>query len=659
MIKEGDPLLELKGLSRQYGQGQSVVRALDDVNLTVNAGEMLAIVGASGSGKSTMLNILGCLDKPTSGQYIVAGQDTSTMSSNELARLRREYFGFIFQRYHLLNDHSAIENVAVPAVYAGIDRTERLDKAAHLLEQLGLKGRESHKPNELSGGQQQRVSIARSLMNGGSVILADEPTGALDSHSGQDMLKLLEELHKKGHTIIIVTHDMSVAEHAERVIEIKDGRIIADRETKKAEQREPLSGSKIKSFLPQITEGTPFQKWRDSVREALWIALLSMVSHRMRTLLTMLGIIIGIASVVSVVALGEGSQQQILKDISAMGTNTLNIYPGKGFGDRDSQKVHTLVPADATALAQQSYIDSATPVIGTSVTLRYQNVSASARVRGVGEQYFQVRDLSMDQGVAFDQRSVKRQSQEVVIDENTKKQFFGTGVNPVGKVIFLGSVPCRIIGVLKTKESGIGNDENLNVYVPYTTAMTRLIGQRYLQSIMVRLNDDIAQTAAEEGIVKLLTARHRAQDVYVFNTTNIRKTIESATSTMRLLTGMIAVISLIVGGIGVMNIMLVSVTERTREIGVRMAVGACQRDIMTQFLIEAVLVCCLAGFIGVLTALGFGQVFATFNTSFSMIFSPLSIVAAFACSTLIGIVFGFLPARNAARLDPIDALARE
>ncbi|MEG6550789.1 ABC transporter permease [Desulfocurvibacter africanus] len=317
------------------------------------------------------------------------------------------------------------------------------------------------------------------------------------------------------------------------------------------------------------------------------------------------------------------------------------------------------MPADADTLAQLSFVDSVTPKVSSSITLRYRNIAVSASVSGVGSQYFRVYGYEIAQGRAFEDEAIQRHIQGAVIDQNTRKRLFGEAGDPLGQVILLGSVPCRVIGVTKAKQSPFGNSEDLNIWIPYTTAMSRLLGQAYLQSITVRVSDGAPMKAAEQGILNLLTQRHRLRDFFVMNTDTIRKTIESTTATMTLLISAIAVISLVVGGIGVMNIMLVSVTERTREIGVRMAVGARRNDIMSQFLIEAVLVCLLGGILGILLALSIGVIFAKIGSSFSMVYSTTSMVAAFACSTLLGVVFGFLPARNAARLDPVEALARE
>ncbi|WP_392433826.1 MacB family efflux pump subunit [Yersinia sp. HM-2024] len=657
-LNQSKILLQLDNVSRWFISAEERVQVLKNINITIHSGEMVAIVGASGSGKSTLMNILGCLDKPSSGEYLVAGRIPQHLDRNELAELRREHFGFIFQRYHLLNDLTAQENVEIPAVYAGVNREERRLRAANLLSRLGLIDRLDYRPNQLSGGQQQRVSIARALMNGGEVILADEPTGALDTHSGTEVLNILKDLHQQGHTVVIVTHDMSIAEHAQRIIELRDGEVIADKQMRQPEL--PAKISTIKT--PDIVHKPPLTSWkaqRDRLQEAFKMALLAMSAQRLRTLLTMLGIIIGIASVVSVVALGKGSQQQVLANINSMGTSTLEIFPGKDFGDMRSAAIHTLRATDADALAQQGYIHSVTPTISTSTTLRYGNKSVSGTVNGVGEQYFLVRGYTLAQGMAFNRTSVDHLMQEAVIDENTRDKLFPNGENPLGKVILLGSLPCRVIGVAAKKQSGFGSDENLNIWIPYTTAMKRMLGQSYLKSITVRMNDDIDLANAEQGVTKLLTQRHGTQDFFVMNTDSIRQTIEKTTSTMTLLVSMIAVISLVVGGIGVMNIMLVSVTERTKEIGVRMAVGARASDIMQQFLIEAVLVCLLGGCLGVVLSLAIGLLFSQFSSSFSMVYSATSIIAAFICSSLIGVIFGFFPAKRAAQMDPIRALERE
>ena len=606
------------------------------------------------------MNILGCLDQPTSGSYQVNGRETRELEPDDLAQLRREYFGFIFQRYHLLGDLTAAGNVEVPAIYAGMDPTVRQTRSKQILTDLGLSEKTQNRPNQLSGGQQQRVSIARALMNGGDVILADEPTGALDKNSGVEVIRILRELNAKGHTIILVTHDMNVAKNATRIIEISDGNIIADNPNTPQHDDE----IEVIADAEEKTSRKKFSKWRsalDRFAEAFNMALLAMNAHRMRTFLTMLGIIIGIASVVSVVALGNGSQKQILQNISSLGTNTITVYQGRGFGDNSkTAQFKTLIPADAEALAEQPYVEAVSPTVNSNVTVRFKDTDASATVNGVGENFFDVKGLEFTAGQAFDKQSVTQQAQDVVIDSNTKNTFFSDGTNPLGQVILLGSVPSRIIGVVDAQQGMMGNSDSLNVYLPYSTVMSRMLGQANVRSVIVRVKDEYPTAAAENAILSLLQQRHGAQDVFTQNSDSIRQTIEQTTQTMTLLVSAIAVISLIVGGIGVMNIMLVSVTERTQEIGVRMAVGARQSDILQQFLIEAILVCLLGGVLGVLLSLGIGQLIGhVAKGNFQMAYSTSSIIAAFVCSTLIGVVFGFIPARNAAQLNPVDALSRE
>ncbi|TRL35356.1 MacB family efflux pump subunit [Rhizobium straminoryzae] len=649
------PLISVEKLRRDYVSGEGTLTVLKDIDLTIEHGEMVAIMGASGSGKSTLMNLLGLLDRPTSGTYRVSGQDTSALDSDQLSALRREHFGFIFQRYHLLAELSAVGNVEIPAIYAGRARSERRERGAALLGRLGMADRTAHRPGQLSGGQQQRVSIARALMNDAEVILADEPTGALDRQSGEEVLRILEELNADGKTIIIVTHDPSVAARAKRIIEISDGVIIADRRTDAADAR------KSETPADPGTAASAPTRWGaglDRFREAFTMALKALAAHRLRSFLTMLGIIIGIASVMLVVALGTGSQKMILANISSLGTNTLEVFPGKGFGDTRSGRVTTLVISDADALAKLTYVAAVTPTVSTNTTARFGATVANALVNGVGSQYFIVKGSTLVSGRFFDDESVATLSQDAVIDENTAKALFGSeGSDPIGKIILAGTVPVRVVGVISSQQGGFGSSDNLSIYLPYTSVQTRFLGTTSLRSLTVRVADDAEMDAAEQAVTDFLIRRHGTKDFFILNTDDIRKTITSTTQTMTLLVSAIAVISLIVGGIGVMNIMLVSVSERVAEIGVRMAVGARRMDILQQFLIEAVLVCLIGGCLGIALALSVGAAAALSGAGISLIFSATPMLLAFACSCLIGIAFGFLPARNASRLDPVAALS--
>ena len=656
MSNKNIPLINLENIVREFPAGDSTIQVLKSINLTINAGEMVAIIGASGSGKSTLMNILGCLDKPTTGTYSISGRITSKLSPDELAELRREHFGFIFQRYHLLNALTAQGNVEIPAIYAGVNDEERQKRATEILTRLGLADKINNKPNQLSGGQQQRVSIGRALINGGQIILADEPTGALDRKSGLEVMAILRELHSQGHTVIIVTHDANIAQSAQRIIEISDGNIISD-SINPNYQSETNDNRQVKQIEQAKTQDN-FRAKYYRFRDAFKMAILSMFSQRLRTFLTMLGIIIGIASVVSMVALGQGTKQKILSNINSMGTSTLEIYAGNGFGDRNADKITTLRSSDADFLAQQSFVHSTTPNLSTSVYFRINNLAVTGTVNGVGEQFFAVRGYDITQGISFDQSSINNSAQYAVIDENTVKRLFANE-DPIGKILMVGQLPVKIIGVATKQQQGFGSNESLNVWLPYTTVINRMVGQTSLRSITVRINDNIDLSIAEQAVNRIMLQRHGTKDFFIFNSDNVRETINSSAWVLTLLVSTIALISLIVGGIGVMNIMLVSVTERTREIGVRMAVGARSSDILQQFLIEAVLVCLTGGIIGILLSFIVGFIFNALVTSFAMSFSSIAIVAAFSCSSIIGIIFGYFPAKRAAKLDPIYALERE
>ncbi len=644
------PLLELKTVSRTYMSGGEPMTVLKEVSLTIQNGEFVAIMGVSGSGKSTLMNIIGCLDKQSSGTYFIRGIEAASLNNDALAALRRDTFGFIFQRYNLMSDLSAVENVEVPSVYRGMPKTEREENATNLLQELGLGDRLQHHPNQLSGGQQQRVCIARALMNGGAVILADEPTGALDSKGGKEVMAILEKLHSQGHTIILVTHDNNIASYAHRIVRITDGAVTSDEQQQKAEASHQVKNEET---------GKDVKPGAAVLGEALKMALRSLMHNRMRTALTMLGIIIGVASVVALMAIGNGAKQDVLERIQAMGTDLLTIERGPPAVRASGEIVTSFLPEDLPFIASVPGVAMVIPETELSSLLRFGHQDLLVTAVGTGEDFPQLHDWQPQSGVFFSAEHVKRYSQVVTLGQTAAKNLFPNGTNPLGQYVLIGNAPFLVIGILSSKGSTPrGDDLDNSVWLPYTTAGARIFGQRFFKHIVVRVKPGADMKMVQDGLHTLLIKRHGKED---FNIRNMADTIAAANETQNTLTYLlaaIAVISLVVGGIGVMNIMLVSVTERTREIGIRMAIGARSFDVLFQFLTEAVMVCFIGGLAGVLVGIG-GGLSVSAIAGWRVIFTIAPIAIAFTCAFLTGIIFGYLPARKAAQLDPIEALARD
>ncbi|WP_016957333.1 MacB family efflux pump subunit [Catenovulum agarivorans] len=643
------PLLELKDVCRYYTSSEVEVKALDKINLTVMRGEFIAIMGQSGSGKSTLMNILGCLDKPTHGEYLINGQAVAELDAECLSALRLKTFGFVFQRYQLLSNYTAQENVAMPAIYSGMDKSARLTRADELLARLGLAERSLHKPTELSGGQQQRVSVARALINGAEVILADEPTGALDSASGEQLLELLKQLNQEGVTVILITHDPEVAEHADRLIQVKDGVILDDSAEQKREQPTTQQHGHVSEQIKPLPSVGTF--------ESILMAFTALHANWFRTLLTLLGIIIGVAAVVTMMAIGEGGKKQVLERIEAIGTNLILIRPG-GANIRSSGDNASLSLEDANALVAIDGASYVAPERSTRATIRFGQYDFSGRIKGTNPDYQFAKDWQLAQGVFFTEADIKSFAPVIILGDTVVKQLFQHGENPIGQYVLMKNAFYQVIGVLQAKgASAGGNDMDDEVLIPVTTGMLKVFGRKHLSSITVKAESTEQVAQVTEAIKSKLVARHGKEDFMVFTTDSLVETVTETQDTLTYLLASVAGISLFVGGIGVMNIMLVNVSERRREIGLRIATGAKPTDILKQFNIEAWVVCILGGLVGIVIGFAVTLLIANFNIPIAYSMTPP--LLAFVTSLLVGVIFGYAPAHKAAKLNPIEALAED
>jgi macrolide transport system ATP-binding/permease protein len=643
-----EPMIALRHVYREFTAGTQKIPVLTDISLSIAAGEMVAIVGASGSGKSTLMNIIGCLDKPTAGDVFINGTAVHNADSLRLAELRSRYLGFIFQRYHLMPYLTAEENIAIPALYTAMPEAQRVARTQALAQKLGLEDRLQHRPAQLSGGQQQRVSICRALINGAHVILADEPTGALDSVNGKALMGVLHQLHTTGHTVIIVTHDRDIARQAQRIVEISDGRIVAD-------IRQTAAVSNVPA-LPEQDNGRA--SLRRSIHESVRMAWRSLLGHRMRAFLSMLGIIIGISSVVSSMAVGEGARQAIMSEIGKLGNTTLEIRPGTGWGSKRPDMERALSMEDVSSLQKLPWILGVSPMVSSMTLAVRKGLDSSMMLSGVSQDYFSLQGLRFVQGNGFTARDVAEGEPVLILDETGRDTLFPGGEEPLGQIVQIAGAPWRVIGVAaKPGPKVVGGF--MAAWVPHTSLQHRITGEKPLEAITLRFQETLTPQAATQKAERHLIREHGKKDFFTQTDDQLANALQKTSDSMSLLITTIAAISLLVGGVGVMNIMLVSVTERTHEIGIRLSVGARPRDIMNQFLIEAVMICALGGLIGVIGSWVAGNLFSLFTDEFSMVFTAFPVVMACGFSALIGLTFGYFPARRAARLNPTEALARE
>ena len=684
-------VVEARGLGRTYRLGDVEVPALGNADLAIERGEFVAIMGPSGSGKSTLMNLLGCLDRPSEGQYLFEGVDVAELDEPDLAEIRSERIGFVFQSFNLLARTSAIENVALPLFYSG-SRRNRLDRAREALHLMGLGDRERNHPSQLSGGQQQRVAIARALINDPALLLADEPTGNLDSRTTREIMATIRALNReRGVTVIVVTHEREVAAYADRVITMRDGEIVSDvRQT--AVAAEPIDAD--------VLDEPPSSAGRGLAMSfglmILAAAAQSLARNKLRSALTVLGVFIGVAALIAMVALGEGANAEVKKQLESLGTNLLVVVPGTttasgvraGLGSATALRISDAetIRREAPSVASVAY-----QLRGSGQVLTGDRNWMTA-LQGITPSYLGVTNWTIAEGRNIEDGELETTAMVCLIGETVREKLFPPGQVPVGAMILVKGNPMRVVGVLKSKgQSAFGQDQDDIVMMPFTTAERKVLGVAlplqspasgptlypqapnpfgtqprltgFVQTLYVQARSAELVPLAMAEVTQTLARLHRIRpgtpnDFNVRNLSEIAEAAEGSTRALEILLATVASISLIVGGIGIMNILLVSVTERTREIGIRMAIGARRRHVLVQFLAEAVLLSTVGGGAGVLAGVAATELVST-ASGWPTLLSPGIVIGAFLFSAAVGVFFGFYPARKAAHLDPIEALRYE
>jgi macrolide transport system ATP-binding/permease protein len=652
-------LIETRALMRAYHVGEAAVQALRGVSISIDRGEFLAVTGPSGSGKSTFMNILGCLDRPTSGRYLLEGRDVGTLTPEELSQIRNRRIGFVFQSFNLMPRTSVVENVELPLIYGGrsIGAARRRELATRALDRVGLRGHEGSMPSQLSGGEQQRVAIARALVTDPAIILADEPTGNLDSRASDDILALLQGLNREGKTLVMVTHESRIAECAARTVRFRDGCIVEDA---------PNAPRSADHLPPPGLEHSRAATPKERFLERLPPSLQSLARHRLRSLLTMLGVIIGVGSVVAMLALGAGASGVLQTNITALGTNLIVLYPA--VATQSGARVFTgqpnFTPEDVSAIRRECpSVAAVSPLVPSAAQAVAGENNWGTSLVGVDVDWPGIRGWGLSAGSFFGQDDVARAGRVCVLGATVAEALF-PGEEAVGRFVRIRNVPFRVEGVFERKgESLGGRDQDDFVAAPYTSVMRQVSGTSKFGLVMVSARSIDAVMSAQEEIRALLRQRHRigenqGDDFAMRSQEEIATTARQTSNTFALLLASVAAISLVVGGIGIMNIMLVSVAERTREVGLRLAVGARSGEILRQFLGESLMLALAGAVLGILLA-GAACFSMTRIAHWPMRITGLSIAIAAASATLVGLLSGFFPARRASRFEPVRALRSE